>query len=122
MSKKERFPGYAACLAMMRKHDPSIQEAGFHALLPHAAEHVDALIQEFLTERDHGLRCWLLELIGEARSPKSLTLLIDELCSPDDSMRDWAARGLTVLNTHEARKALGESGWARAPRAAPASS
>jgi hypothetical protein len=29
---------------MMRKHSPQIQEDGFHALLPHAAEHVDELM------------------------------------------------------------------------------
>jgi hypothetical protein len=36
-------------------------------LLPVAAEHVTELIDEFNTEHDdHGLRCWLLELIGAA--------------------------------------------------------
>jgi len=57
-------------MRLMRKHDPQLREDGFHTLLPVAGEHVTELIDEFNAERDdHGLRCWLLELIGEARSP-----------------------------------------------------
>jgi hypothetical protein len=61
---------FQQAMRLMRRHDPQAREDGFHLLLPHAAEHTDELIAEFSQERhDHGLRCWLLELIGQARSP-----------------------------------------------------
>jgi hypothetical protein len=66
-------------MQLMRDRDPQDQEDGFHLLLPHAAEHIDQLIAEFAKERiDHGLRCWLLELIGQARSPKALSVLTEQ--------------------------------------------
>ena len=105
-----RFPGYKACLAMMRKHSPQTREDGFYALLPHAAEYIDELMAEFQTEKDHGLRCWLLELIGEARSAKAFDLLHEQLHLSDESMRYWAIHGLRELNTREARQALFDAG------------
>jgi len=63
----------------------------------------------FDSETDHGLRCWLLELIGEARSPKSLLVLVAQLKSTDPALRSWAARGLQLLGTREARRALYEA-------------
>ena len=65
---------------------------------------------EFQTEKDHGLRCWLLELIGEARSEKAFDLLCEQLQSSDERLRDWAIRGLRKLNTREARRALFDAG------------
>ena len=98
---------------MMRKQNPQIREDGFHALLPRVAEHIDGLVDDFGRERDHGLRCWLLELIGEARSPKALGLLREQLRSPDESLRKWAIRGLEELDTLEARQALFDAGIGR---------
>ena len=110
MSRPPRFPGYKKCLALMRKHDPHLQEEGFHALLPHVAEHVDALIRDFRVEADRGLRAWLLELIAEAKSPKAFDLLVDQLRLSDDLLRPHAIHGLQLLDTHEARKVLFEAG------------
>jgi hypothetical protein len=89
----------------MRRHDPQAQEDGFHQLRPYAAEHVDELMNAFDIETDHGLRCWLLELIGEARSPRSLPLLVAQLNSPDLALRSWARRGLELLDNRDARRA-----------------
>jgi hypothetical protein len=91
---------------MMRKHNPQIQEDGFHWLLHRAEQHVEELIEDFTREEEHGLKCWLLELIGEARSPKAFTLLCEQLRSPDESLRDWAILGLQQLGNKEARRAL----------------
>jgi len=107
---RKRFPGYSVCLAMMRKHNPQMQEDGFHLLLPRAAEHIEALMEDFSREQEHGLRCWLLELIGEARSPKAFGLLREQLRSSDESLRDWAIRGLQQLGTPEARQTLCDAG------------
>jgi len=108
--RKPRFPGYRACLAMMRKHNPQTSEDGFYFLLPHAAEYVDDLMAEFQAEKEHGLRCWFLELIGAARSAKAFDLLRDQLQSEDEAMRYWAIQGLQELNTPEARQVLFDAG------------
>lgn len=94
-------------MRLMRSGDPQRQEDGFHQLLPQAAEHVDELIAEFKQERDdHGLRCWLLELIGASESPAALALLGDQLTNTDEALRGWAVAGLTRLDTPEARTLL----------------
>jgi len=118
MGKKRQFPGFAKCLQMMRKRDPQTQEDGFHWLRPRANEFVEELIAEFRAEKkERGLRCWLLELIGEARDARSFLLLVEQLESPDESIRHRAAEGLRLLDTSEARQILFEktsgiqSGW-----------
>lgn len=93
-------------MRLMRKHDPQSQEGGFGMLEPIAAEVLPQLIAEFEAESDHGLRCWLLELIGHAQSPNALPILSRELSNDDDSLRDWARRGLERLNTSEAKSVL----------------
>ncbi|MDX6480388.1 MAG: hypothetical protein QOG85_898 [Gaiellaceae bacterium] len=75
-------------------------------LEPIAADILPQLIEAFDSESDHGLRCWLLELIGKARSEDALPILSRELHSGDESIRDWARRGLEQLNTKEARTLL----------------
>lgn len=101
---------FEQALGLMRRHDPQVREDGFRLLLPVAAEHVDELIGAFEAERDdHGLRCWLLELIGEARSPRAFSVLEAELGGADDDLRWWAARGLERLDTREARELLWRS-------------
>jgi HEAT repeat protein len=93
-------------MRLMRSRDPQTSEDGFHLLLPHAASHIEALITEFSRESDHGLRCWLLELIGEARSPRALPLLVEQLNGDDEALRSRAARGLEHLDTKPARHHL----------------
>jgi hypothetical protein len=96
-------------MRLMRCRDPQRREDGFHTLRSAAGEHIDALLEEFQAERDdHGLRCWLLELIGEARSDKGLPVLADQLDSPDEAIRDWAECGLRLLDTKVARQILWE--------------
>lgn len=91
-------------MRLMRKHDPQLQEDGFHMLRPHAAEHVEELIAEFRAEKkDHGLRCWLVELIGDARSEAARPLLTELRDDEDESIRDWAKRGLEMLGGKESR-------------------
>lgn len=98
---------FREAMRLMRKRDPQQQEDGFHQLLPHAAEHLDELIEQFAHEQDsHGLRCWLLELIAAAASPTALPVLAAQLNSPDESLRAWAAVGLSKLSTPEARTLL----------------
>ena len=112
-----RFPGYRACMAMMRKRDPQVAEDGFHWLLFRAAEYVDELMLEFLREQDEGLRFWLLELIAEAGSAKAFDLFRQNLASGENGIRDVAIRGLQKLNTPEARQVLFDAGVRERPTA-----
>ncbi|MCP2246162.1 HEAT repeat domain-containing protein [Lentzea aerocolonigenes] len=95
---------FAEAMRLMRRRDPQLREDGFWALKPHAAEHVDELIEAFHAEQDHGLRAWLFELIAEARDPKALPLLVRHLAN--EELRMYAVHGLKALNTKEARTAL----------------
>ena len=73
-------------MKMMTKHNPQAQEDGFHLLLPYAPNHVQELLADFQNEQHgHGLRCWLLELLGEARDPRTRPLFIELLRSRDES-------------------------------------
>ena len=93
-------------MRLMRRHDPQAREDGFAMLHPHAREHLPELIAEFEHEQEHGLRCWLLELIGSARDERALPLLAEQLNSPDESLRSWAFTGLRELGTRQARQLL----------------
>jgi hypothetical protein len=96
-------------MRLMRKHDPQLQEDGFEYLRSRAADYVDDLISAFTTEQDPGLRCWLLELVGLARSETALPLFADLLSGSDESFRDWAGRGLNLLDSQAARTLLWKS-------------
>ena len=94
----------------MRRYDAQKQEDGFEYLRVHATEHFDELVTEFRYESDPGLRCWLLELIGHARSPKALPLYVEQLHGSDEALRSWAVAGLpdVYLFDHEALDQRGE--------------
>ncbi|HEX5994468.1 MAG TPA: HEAT repeat domain-containing protein [Jiangellales bacterium] len=98
---------FERAMRLMRRHDAQAQEDGFQLLLPHATEHVEELLAEFTAGgNDHGLRCWLLELIGHARSPAALPVLVEHLNGDDPALRSWAARGLKKLDNRPARLEL----------------
>jgi hypothetical protein len=98
---------------MMGSRDPQVREDGFHFLWHQASLHVDALVDAFKTEVDHGLKCWLLELLGLARDPRLTDLFISLLDDADERFRFWAERGLRDLDTKEARTALFAAGKRR---------
>ena len=81
----------------------------FSFLAANANKFIGEMIVEFKIEKNHGLKCWLLELIGESKSPKSFDILKDNLQNENESLRDWAILGLKNLNTKEARRLLFES-------------
>lgn len=103
---KEKTPSYEKCLTLMRKRNPQLAEDGFHWLLPHVELYVDELIQSFESEKDHGLRCWLLELIGEARADEAFEVLSQQALSTDESFSSWGKRELRMLDTKKARTFL----------------
>jgi hypothetical protein len=97
-------------MTLMRSDNSNQQEEGFHLLLPHAGKFVDDLIAEFRKETDYGLKCWLLELLGHARSEKAFSLFEEQLSVGNLSFHDWAVVGLQKLNTKESRALLSKIG------------
>lgn len=106
INMKDKFPGFKNCMAMMRHRDGQTREDGFHRLLPHAGDYVYELIEEYKQESDLGVRCWLLELIGSAKSPAAVDFLAGELRGPEQRLRHWAVWALKELDTKEARTLL----------------
>ncbi|MCO5973110.1 HEAT repeat domain-containing protein [Actinoallomurus soli] len=104
----------ARALDSMRSPDPGIRAQGFDFLREHADAYVGDLADAFGEEQDDELRCLLLELVAEARSPGALELLSAQLDSEDESLRFWAVRGLEMLDSAAARQALHRArvnGW-----------
>lgn len=97
---------FAQALEMMRSTDPQTSEDGFDFLREHADAYADDLIGAFEAEEDLRLRCWLLELVAEARSVTAIPVFAAQLESPDDEVRLWAVRGLEMLDTREAQRVL----------------
>lgn len=105
---------FGQALESMRSPDPRVSTRGFDFLREHADAYVAELIAEFDREQNDELRCWLLELISEARSPEALGVLAGQLQSDDESLQFWAIRGLEMLDTREARHELHQArvgGW-----------
>lgn len=100
---KQGFPCFEACMQMMRKSDPQMQEDGFFSLAPHAARFMEELIAEFDRPENTSFQPWLIELIGLAKSPSAFSFLAEHLYSHDERLRYWAIRGLKELDTKEAR-------------------
>jgi hypothetical protein len=106
---------FSRALQSMRSQDPRLRETGFDFLREHADSYVAELIAAFDGERqDRELRCRLLELVAEARSPDALPVLAGQLKSDDDELRFWAIRGLEMLDTRQAQRELDRAradGW-----------
>ena len=108
--EQKRAFNFDEALHLMRKHNPELQETGFGMLQAHAPEYVDRLIAEFHAEPDYGTACWLLELIGDAKSPLAIPLFQTYLQHDNNSLHFWAVTGLKKLDTKETRRLLWEAG------------
>lgn len=107
---KKRVPRFQECMRLMRMRDPQMQEDGFHILQSQAPLYTQQLMHEFAQETDPGLRCWLLELLAEARDLRALPLFLEYLHGDESCLKTMAIRGLRQLDTKEARRALWEAG------------
>lgn len=97
---------FEKAMRLMRRRDPQQQEDGFGLLSDSAALYLPRLVEAFETEEDVGLRRWLLELIGSTGDERALDVLQRSLQDDDQSVRDWAVRGLERIDTRDARVAL----------------
>lgn len=104
-------PNFQEAMQMMRQRAEHRREEGFHILKPHASAFVDELMAEYRIEQDHGLKCWLLELIGMARAEKALPFFVEQMNVRDLTFRELAIDGLRKLNTKESRAELTKRGF-----------
>jgi hypothetical protein len=110
--KDDEFPGFKACVSMMRKHQPEIHEAGYFLLLPRVNEHLDELVAEYKCEivsrnrRGREIEYWLLELTSTSGAPSIIDFLAEQLRSPRSGIRELARQGLIQIFTEEAYEAL----------------
>ncbi|MBC7767170.1 MAG: HEAT repeat domain-containing protein [Phycisphaerales bacterium] len=110
---RQRDPSFQVLLTEMRSRDALKAEGAFHALLPLANERIEELIKAFEIEKLQGVRCWLLELIGEARAEQAFDVLRKNALSEDEALRGWGISGLQKLGTPPARAFLWEHGLPR---------
>ncbi len=98
-------PRFTKALEMMRLGDAQESERGYDFLREHADAFVAELVEAFAQQPDPVL----LELIAEARSEAALPLLQAQLDSTDEALQMWAVRGLEMLDTRAAERALAEA-------------
>jgi hypothetical protein len=76
-SKQEAFPGFECCLQMLHNRDAMTQEEGDFFLSSRVHEYLDQLLAALRAEKDSYIQGWLLEIIGEAKSPVAFPILIE---------------------------------------------
>jgi HEAT repeat protein len=110
--KYPKFPGVAKCVDLLRS--PNVHGSWVNIICAELQENASKigkeLVDAFRTETDIGVRRILLGVIAEAKILEALPTLVENLKSPDESLRYWAIEGLKGLNTPEARRALWEAG------------
>ena len=111
VKKKKKWIGYKKSLEIL--HDRNVhcseKEEVFWDLVPHAEEYIYELMKDFRDEKNRGIRVWLIDLIGYARSPDAFELLKEQLYHGDPlCFRLYAIDGLKKLDTKEARTVLWE--------------
>jgi len=106
-----KFPGVSACVELLRRHNVKGEylDDVMGDLQEHASTNIEDLLAAFRAETDSRVRTLLLSVIAETRSPAALPIFAEILLGDDEELQVWAARGLHVLNTKDARKLLWEA-------------
>jgi hypothetical protein len=109
---KNKFPGFKACIAMLRKrNDPDLNYEGSGWLMSRAEELLPQLIEFYESEEVEGLQGWIMEAIVHAKSPDAFDFLKKCALSGDQSVEWIALWGMEELDTKEARQFLWEYGY-----------
>src|SRR5690349_15823244 len=103
-----KFPGFQACMKLLRSKDGWTQEGAYHSLLPYASEYLDDLIAEFEKPENAKIQDWIIELIGESSSPKAFEFLRDQLFENDPENKFWVINGLIHFRPFELRQLLAD--------------
>ena len=78
-------------------------------LQEHASGNVEELLAAFHAETDGRVRSLLLSVIAETGSQAAFPVFAETLLGQDEELHVWAARGLYLLGTPDAKKTLWEA-------------
>jgi HEAT repeat protein len=82
---------------MIKCRDAVTYENGYELIQPIVHLHVPQLLQ-LLSESDDGYtRGKFIELLGEAKDKKAISVLVGELKHPDQNVRQWAVSSLMKI-------------------------
>ena len=106
-----KFPGVKACVELLRNRN--VQGAYLDGVMgdlqEHASTNVHDLLVAFTAETDGRVRALLLSVIADTASPTAFPTFVEVLFGEDEDLRVWAARGLHILRTPDAKKVLWEA-------------
>jgi hypothetical protein len=110
-----KFPGVSACVELLR--NPNVKGAYLDGVMSdlqeRASKNMEDILAAFRAETDSRVRTLLLSVIAETRSQAALPIFAEALLGDNEELQVWAARGLHVLDTPDARKLLWEAGSRR---------
>jgi HEAT repeat protein len=82
---------------MIKSRDAVTYENGYELIQPIVHLHVPQLIQLLSESNDGYTRGKFIELLGEAKDKKAISVLVGELKHPDQNVRQWALTSLTKI-------------------------
>jgi hypothetical protein len=104
------FPGVQTCLDLLQRRNVTggYWDAVYTDLVKHAPQVVLELIQAGRDDANTNVRWVILEILGRVQATEALSLFNDYVTADNESIREWAARGLAALDTKVARRKLWE--------------
>jgi hypothetical protein len=103
-----KFPGVSQCVLLLESSNVhgSFLNAVIGDLTENAQGFLTEIIIAFYLETDQRVKRILIAAIAESAPVDAVGFLAENLNSTDDSICDWAIRGLERIDTKEARTAL----------------
>ena len=95
---------FRSCIEMIRSDDAETYEQGFWSLIYDVPQFKDEIIQLMQAEKNPKVRAKFVELLGDAKDPKIIPLLVAELEHPDIDVRYWAVLSLEYSGLPEAKE------------------
>ena len=98
MSNNE-FPGFDACIDLIRSKDPMIFEDGYHLLLPRVKDFGDRIVKLIQSESDPKIKPRFVELLGECEDKQYLPIFEKLLESEIHDVVAWSLTSLERINS-----------------------
>jgi len=106
--KYPNFPGVQKCVELLES--PNVNGTWVDIicleLQDHAAECFSELVAAISAKENERIRILLLAALAEAGLPEAISILAENLHSPQESLRYWSEFGLEKIGTKEARAIL----------------
>ena len=102
------LPDFKTCVEMLRSSNSVTYEEGYLAIQAYLGKHLDEIVVSLRNESDVNMRGRFVELIGDSKNPKMISLLREELAYPNQEVRMWAYNALENMEHPEADAILKE--------------